>query len=139
MRKCLIISFVTLLLCSCRTSKLAQQTVGQTAWVNISPSSSSEVSESVVMTLFFTNNTDVTIMTSVKSGAETIVKPFVYAFGNYTVESLAKKHKKIKITAKDITGKELLFSGEIQKDAMILVSEDKTPYIYGKVNNLKFK
>lgn len=139
MRKCLIISFVTLLFCSCGTSKLAQQTIGQTAWVNVSPSSPSETSEAVVMTLFFTNNTDVTIMTSVKSGSETVVKPFVYAFGNYTVESLSKKHKKIKITAKDITGKDLLFSGEFQKDAMILVSADNTPYAFGRVNNIKFE
>ena len=138
MRKYVILSLATWLFCSYGTSQ-ARQTIGQTAWVNVSPGSSSEAHESVIMTLFFTNQTDVTIMTSVKTGSETIVKPFVYAFGNYTVENLSKKHKKINITAKEITGKTLSFSGESQKNAMMLVSADSIPYVFGKVKNIKFE
>ena len=80
-KKHVFLLLIPLMLIGCASSKKVAYHVSQSAWVNASVGEVDNISASVVTTLLFTSDKDVTVMSSVKKNAETIVKPFVYAKG----------------------------------------------------------
>ena len=138
-KKHVFLLLIPLMLIGCASSKDAYY-VSQSAWVNASVGEVDNVSASVITTLLFTSDKDVTIMTSVKKNAETIVRPFVYAKGIYRIEGNPRKTASIVLNIKTIDGEDLVLEGQYSKtDAMLLQSKDGGVRLYAYVDKLNVK
>lgn len=140
MKSILSLLVTILLLWSCGTSRLAQSQISQSAWISASPGVVNEVKGTVMMTLFFTSDTDVKVMVSVQSGEKVIVKPFEYARGIYTIDNTVKKGNGIILNLKDIQGKVLTMRGICEKGkALVLISNDDVTRLFGRIKNVNFE
>lgn len=140
MKSILSLLATILLLWSCGTSRLAQSQISQSAWISASPGVVNGVKGTVMMTLFFTSDTDVKVMVSVQSGENVIVKPFEYARGIYTIDNTVKKGNGIILNMKDIQGKVLTMKGICKKGkALVLISNDDVTRLFGRIKNVNFE
>ena len=139
-KKHVFLLLIPLMLIGCASSNKVAYHVSQSAWVNASIGEVDNISASVVTTLLFTSDKDVTVMSSVKKDAETIVKPFVYAKGTYKIDGNPRKAASIILNVKTIDGKDLVLEGEYcKKEAMLLKSKDGEIRLFAYVNKLNVK
>ena len=136
-KKTCILLLIPLMLIGCASSSKVAYHVSQSAWANVSVGEVDNISASVVTTLLFTSDQDVTIMSSVKKDNETIVKPFVYAKGTYKIEGNPRKTASIVLNVKTIDGKDLVLEGQYNKtEAMLLKSKDEAVRMFIYVNKI---
>jgi hypothetical protein len=122
------------LLYSCSTPAYLSKTV----WYSLSPAEKDGVKGSVMTSLYFLSDSSVDIYSSVIVDTNVIVKPFKIAAGNYLVSGNPKKEAQISITAKTLKKETVKYNGAFHKtEAMILVSQDSIPKVYGKLPNIK--
>lgn len=139
-KKHVFLLLIPLMLIGCASSSKVAYHVSQSAWVNASIGEVDNISASVVTTLLFTSDKDVTVMSSVKKNAETIVKPFVYAKGTYKIDGNPRKTASIVLNVKTIDGKDLVLEGQYSKtEAMLLKSKDGEVRLFAYVNKLNVK
>jgi len=136
-KKYVFLLLIPLMLVGCASSSKVAYHVSQSAWTNVSVGEVDNISGSVITTLLFTSNQDVTIMSSVKKDNETIVKPFIYAKGTYKTESNTRKTASIVLNVKTIDGKNLVLEGQYnKKEAMFLKSKDEIVRMFIYVNKI---
>lgn len=140
MKKVLILLAAVLTLWSCGTTRLAQNLVSQSAWISASPGTVDGVEGAVMMTLIFTSDKDVKVMVSVQSGDHTIVKPYEYARGTYTIDHTVKNGNGITLNLKDIQGKALAMKGTCENGkALVLISNGNATRLFGRIKNFNFE
>lgn len=135
MKKTILFSLIALLFCSCASYKLEK-----TVWSTVSAVEKDGVQGSLISSLYFRSSEDVDIYNSVVVGKEVIVTPFKFAEGKYTVSGNPKKEASIEISGKNIQKEQFMLKGMYHKaDAMLLISQDSIPYLYGIQRNVKIK
>ena len=133
MRKCFIISIVTLLSCSCATTKLSN-----TVWQTISPVSNGTEQGLLVSSMYFQPNGNVNFYNAIVADSSLVVAPYKFAEGTYIVDGNLKKEAQISINASTIKSDSLTCSGliNVKKNSMLLIYPDSTALFYSKNNNI---
>lgn len=127
MKKIFIFSMLALILSSCASYKLEK-----TVWSAVSTAEKNGEKGSVITSLLFKSSEDVDIYSSVVVDTNIIVKPYKYAEGKFVVSGNPKKEATIEINGTNIQNKAIKYKGIYRKnDAMILVSQDDVPYVFG--------
>lgn len=133
MKKIYIITMLALVLCSCASYKLEK-----TAWSTLSGAEKDGQRGTLVTNLIFKSSEDVDIFNAVVVDNSYVVTPFKYAEGKYVVSGNPKKEASIEINANSIQNERVIYKGVYhKKDAMILISQDSIPYLYGFQKNVK--
>lgn len=135
MKKIFIILMLAIVLCSCASYKLEK-----TVWSSISGAEKDGKRGSVITNLVFKSSEDVDIFNAVVVDNSYVVTPFKYAEGKYIVSGNPKKEASIEINASNIQNEKINYKGVYhKKDAMILISQDSIPYLYGYQKNVTVK
>ena len=135
MKKIFIMSVFALIMCSCANYKL-----DKTVWSSVSGAQKDGERGTVVTSLLFRSPEDVDIYSAVVVNKEVVVQPFKYAKGKYVVLGNPRKEAKIEITGSNIQNQSIKYKGIYHKtDAMLLISQDSIPYIFGIQKNLKIQ
>jgi hypothetical protein len=133
MKKIFILLSVAIIMCSCASYKLEK-----TVWSTVSGAEKDGKRGSVVTNLIFKSSEDVDIFNAVVVDNSFVVTPFKYAEGKYVVSGNPKKEAFIEINASSIQNERIIYKGVYhKKDAMILISQDSIPYLYGFQKNVK--
>lgn len=120
------------LMSSCNTAS----TLDKTIWYNTSLVEDNGTKAMMVTSLYFLSADTVDIYNSVRNDSLMIVSPFKYASGTYSVQK-NKQETEIKIEAKTIDGRNILYEGAYHKsDAMYLTSPDSVIKVFGKLKNI---
>jgi hypothetical protein len=130
--------FITLTVCLlfCGCSK--QNYLSKSIWYNTSPAEKDGVQGTVVTSLYFVASDTVDIYSSVIVDSNLEVAPFKIAEGTYSVSGNPKKEAQVSITAVDINQKEVKYNGAYHKNkAMVLVTQDSIPKLFGKLPKTK--
>ena len=126
---------LAIVLCSCASYKLEK-----TVWSSISGAEKDGKRGSVITNLVFKSSEDVDIFNAVVVDNSYVVTPFKYAEGKYIVSGNPKKEASIEINASNIQNEKINYKGVYhKKDAMILISQDSIPYLYGYQKNVTVK
>ena len=126
---------LAIVLCSCASYKLEK-----TVWSSISGAEKDGKRGSVITNLVFKSSEDVDIFNAVVVDNSFVVTPFKYAEGKYIVSGNPKKEASIEINASNIQNEKINYKGVYhKKDAMILISQDSIPYLYGFQKNVTVK
>ncbi len=132
--KILIALTACLVLCGCASRNHLSKSI----WYNASPVENEGVKGTVVTSLYFVAADTVDIYSSVVVDSNLEVTPFKIAEGTYTVSGNPKKEAQVSITAVDINRKEITYRGSYHKNkAMVLVSQDSIPKLFGKLPKTK--
>lgn len=135
MKKIFIITMLALVLCSCASYKLEK-----TVWSTVSGAEKDGKRGTVVTNLIFKSSEDVDVYNAVVVDNSFVVTPFKYAEGKYVVSGNPKKEASIEINARNIQNEKINYKGVYhKKDAMILISQDSIPYLYGFQKNVTVK
>lgn len=135
MRKIFIFSILALIMCSCASYKLEK-----TVWSTVSAVEKDGVKGSVISSLYFRSSEDVDIYNSVVVDTSIVVTPFKYAEGKYVVTGNPRTEAVIEITGSNVQQEKVMYKGKYHKsDAMLLISHDSIPYLYGIQKNVIIK
>lgn len=136
MKKYLFGVFAMLWLCySCSPSyKLAN-----TVWYNVTPCELDGTEGNVFTSIYFLDDNQMCINTSVESNNEMIVSPTATSYGEYKYEGNLKKGVSLTITQTDIWGEPYNCRGVITTDGLFLMETDTTARVYHKASNLTLK
>lgn len=144
MKKYILIFLSAILLCEfCYASPKEKFKLSESVWTTCSNSEHNGRPGTIVKSLYFTSDKDVTIYSAVVSqDGKTIVSPFEYAKGQYTVSGDPKKEALVEIQVLTVDNKKVKYIGKYKKrKAMVLVpeEEDGAIEIYGFKKNIKNK
>lgn len=135
MKRIFIITMLALVLCSCASYKLEK-----TVWSTVSGAEKDGERGTVITNLVFKSSEDVDVFNAVVVDNSFVVTPFKYAEGKYVVSGNPKKEASIEINARNIQNEQINYKGVYhKKDAMILISQDSIPYLYGFQKNVTVK
>lgn len=133
MKKTFIISMLALIMCSCASYKLEK-----TVWSTVSGAEKDGERGTVITSLIFKSSEDVDIFNAVVVDNTFVVTPFKYAEGKYVVSGNPRKEAFVEINGSNIQNEKIKYKGIYHKmDAMILISQDSIPYLYGIQKNVK--
>ena len=133
MKKTFIISMLALIMCSCASYKLEK-----TVWSTVSGAEKDGERGTVITSLIFKSSEDVDIFNAVVVDNTFVVTPFKYAEGKYVVSGNPRKEASVEINGSNIQNEKIKYKGIYHKmDAMILISQDSIPYLYGIQKNVK--
>lgn len=135
MKKTFIILMLSLIMCGCASYKLED-----TVWSTVSGAQNKGERGSVITSLIFKSSEDVDIYSSVVVDTSLVVTPFKYAQGKYVVSGNPRKEASIEINGSNIQNEKVSYKGVYHKnDAMLLISQDSIPYLYGMHKNVKIQ
>jgi hypothetical protein len=108
--------------------------LSKSIWYNTSSAEKDGVHGTVVTSLYFLTDDTVDIYSSVVVDAELVVTPFKIAEGTYFVYGNPKKEAHILIRAIKLDREHIVYRGAFHRNkAMILVSQDSIPKLYGRL------
>lgn len=142
MKKHILILLSAILLCEfCYASPKEKFKLSESVWTTCSNSEYDGRPGTIVKSMYFTSDKDVTIYSAVVSqDGKTIVSPFEYAKGQYTVSGDPKKEALVEIQVLTIDNKNVKYVGKYKKHkAMFLVPEMGAVEIYRFNKNVKIK
>lgn len=138
--KAILILLSTVLLCEiCYASPKEKFKLSESVWTTCSNSEYNGQPGTIVKSLYFTSDKDVIIYSAVvSSDGKTIVSPFEYAKGEYSVSGNPRKEATVEIKLLTVDNKDVKYSGKYKKRrAMIIVPENGCIEIYGYNKNVK--
>lgn len=135
MKKVLISLLLAFIMCSCASYKLEK-----TVWSAASVTNDEGKKSTIITNLYFRSTEDVDIYSAVVVDTSIVVTPYKYAECKYRVSGNPRKEAKVDITGSDLQKQSVSYKGVYHKtDAMILISQDSIPYLFGIQNKVKIK
>lgn len=126
--------FLMLCMASCSSYKLAN-----TVWINVTETELAEKKGNVFTTLYFVDDKNMCINTSVEQDSAMLIPPVVTSYGTYTNKGNLSKGVELELSLVDDYGFKEEKKGVITKDAMYLFETDSIARVYKKMSNLKLK
>lgn len=131
MKRTLFFLLLVLTMMSCANVKSFNKTV----WSGPTTFEKDGQKGNIITSLYFTSDSNVIVYKAVFIDTSLVVKPFKYAQGEYIIVSETQKDLKIKITGNDIQERPITYKGFCYDgNAMILVSQDSEPMVFGKTD-----
>lgn len=134
-RKIYTFCLTAILVCSCSPAYDLTNTV----WYNVTNGELDGVEGNIFTSIYFFEDNQMRINTSVESNNEMIVPPSTTSVGNYNYEGTLNKGIQLTITQTDLWGNSTTNRGVITSDGLFLTETDSIARIYHKVTNLTLK
>ena len=130
------LGLIAIAFCSCAPSSY---NLTNTVWYNVTSGELDGVEGNVFTSIYFLEDNQMCVNTSVECNNEMIVSPTITALGSYHYEGTLKKGIRLTISKTDTWGNTTSNRGIITPNGLFLMETDSIARVYNKATNLTVK